>query len=99
MRMLRLAAVMGLSLLVAGPAMAQRKATLVIGLDISDGRNYDTARSSDLTPPLTFGAVYDTLVTLAPDDRSSTPRKSPSSASTASSSARWRAVARWRSIS
>ncbi len=68
MRMLRLAAAMGLSLLAAGPALAQKKATLVIGLDISDGRNYDTARSSDLTPPLTLGAVYDTLVTLAPDD-------------------------------
>ena len=46
----------------------QRKTVLVIGLDISDGRNYDPARSADLTPPLTMGAVYETLITLSTDD-------------------------------
>jgi len=52
-----------------GTARAQaRKTVLVIGLDISDGRNYDPARSADLTPPLTMGAVYDTLITLSTDD-------------------------------
>ncbi len=51
------------------PARAQaRKTVLVIGLDIGDGRNYDPARSADLTPPLTMGAVCDTLVTLSTDD-------------------------------
>ncbi len=50
------------------PAHAQKKTTLVVGLDISDGRNYDTARSADLTPPLTHGAVYDGLLTLSADD-------------------------------
>lgn len=51
------------------PARAQaRKTVLVIGLDIGDGRNYDPARSADLTPPLTMSAVYETLVTLSPDD-------------------------------
>ena len=54
--------------LAATPALAQKKTTLVVGLDISDGRNYDTARSADLTPPLTHGAVYETLVTLATND-------------------------------
>jgi len=63
---LRLAA--ALLPLLAAPALAQKKTTLVIGLDISDGRNYDTARSADLTPPLTHGAVYETLVTLGTDD-------------------------------
>lgn len=28
----------------------------------------DTARSADLTPPLTHGAVYDGLLTLSTDD-------------------------------
>ncbi len=54
--------------LLATPALAQKKTTLVVGLDISDGRNYDTARSADLTPPLTHGAVYETLVTLGTND-------------------------------
>ncbi len=52
----------------AVPVLAQKKTTLVIGLDISDGRNYDTARSADLTPPLTHGGVYETLLTLDADD-------------------------------
>ena len=46
--------------MLAAPAAAQKKTTLVIGLDISDGRNYDTARSADLTPPLTMGGVNET---------------------------------------
>ena len=54
--------------LLAGPVAAQKKTTLVIGLDISDGRNYDTARSADLTPALALGGVNETLMTLAPDD-------------------------------
>jgi peptide/nickel transport system substrate-binding protein len=66
-RTLRLAAML-LLLLAAGPVLAQKKTTLVVGLDISDGRSYDTGRSSDLTPPLTLGAVYDTLVTLGTND-------------------------------
>lgn len=45
-----------------------RASVLVLGMDISDGRNYDPARMSDLTPPLTNGNVYDTLVTLHPGD-------------------------------
>ena len=67
-RTLRFAAAVVLPLLAAGPALAQKKTTLVVGLDISDGRNYDTARSADLTPPLTHGAAYETLVTLGTSD-------------------------------
>jgi len=55
-------------LMLAGPASAQHKNTLVIGLDISDGRNYDTARTADLTPALALGAVNETLFTLAAND-------------------------------
>lgn len=58
---------------VAAPirAYAQGRANvLIIGMDISDGRNYDPARMSDLTPPLTNGNVYETLVTLHPGDYS-----------------------------
>lgn len=57
------------ALAAATTARAQaRKTVLVIGLDIGDGRNYDPARSADLTPPLTMGAVYETLITLSADD-------------------------------
>ncbi|MBI1773723.1 MAG: ABC transporter substrate-binding protein [Proteobacteria bacterium] len=66
--MVRLGLAVAIALVLASPALAQKKTTLVIGLDISDGRNYDTARSADLTPPLTHGAVYDNLVTLSADD-------------------------------
>lgn len=66
--LVRLAAGTAVAAALALPAYAQKKTALVIGLDISDGRNYDTARSADLTPPLTHGAVYDTLVTLSADD-------------------------------
>lgn len=51
-------------------AYAAPKKTLVIGMDIGDGRNYDPARQADLSPPLTLGAVYETLVTLAANDLS-----------------------------
>ena len=66
--LITLPVLIALPLLGAVPALAQKKASLVVGLDISDGRNYDTARSSDLTPPLTHGAVYETLVTLGTSD-------------------------------
>ena len=56
----------------ASPARRSRggaeETTLLIGLDISDGRNYDTARTADLTPALALGGVNETLFTLAPDD-------------------------------
>lgn len=54
----------------AAPAQAAPKKTLVIGMDIGDGRNYDPARQADLSPPLTLGAVYETLVTLSANDLS-----------------------------
>ncbi|MBU2410986.1 MAG: hypothetical protein KKC79_20335, partial [Gammaproteobacteria bacterium] len=49
-------------------ATAADKKTLVIGMDIGDGRTYDPARQADLSPPLTLGAVYEQLVTLSADD-------------------------------
>ncbi len=52
----------------AGIAFAADKKTLVIGMDIGDGRTYDPARQADLSPPLTLGAVYETLVTLSADN-------------------------------
>jgi peptide/nickel transport system substrate-binding protein len=66
--LLRLAAGTAIAAALALPAFAQKKTALVIGLDISDGRNYDPARSADLTPPLTMGATCDTLLTLSTDD-------------------------------
>ncbi len=51
-------------------AQAAEKRTLVIGMDIGDGRTYDPARQADLSPPLTLGAVYETLVTLSADNLS-----------------------------
>jgi peptide/nickel transport system substrate-binding protein len=52
-----------------GIAQAQgRKSVLVIGMDISDGRNYDPGRMADYSPPLTNGNVYETLVTQSPGD-------------------------------
>ena len=42
------------------------KGVLVIGMDISDGRNYDPGRMADYSPPLTNGNVYDSLVTQDP---------------------------------
>lgn len=65
------ACVMALCLLGAFPlARAADKKTLVIGMDIGDGRTYDPARQADLSPPLTLGAVYETLVTLSADNLS-----------------------------
>ncbi len=49
-------------------AQAADKKTLVIGMDIGDGRTYDPARQADLSPPLTLGAVYEQLVTLSSDN-------------------------------
>jgi peptide/nickel transport system substrate-binding protein len=49
-------------------ADAADKKTLVIGMDIGDGRTYDPARQADLSPPLTLGAVYEQLVTLSADN-------------------------------
>lgn len=58
-----------LTALSAAPmAHAADKKTLVIGMDIGDGRTYDPARQADLSPPLTLGAVYETLVTLSSKD-------------------------------
>ncbi|MBM3522448.1 MAG: hypothetical protein FJX57_05775, partial [Alphaproteobacteria bacterium] len=57
------------ALAAAGPALGQgRKSVLVIGMDISDGRNYDPGRMADYSPPLTNGNVYETLVTQSPGD-------------------------------
>ena len=59
------------ALFVHSPASrAADKKTLVIGMDIGDGRTYDPARQADLSPPLTLGAVYEQLVTLSADDLS-----------------------------
>jgi peptide/nickel transport system substrate-binding protein len=52
---------------VAGaPAIAQDKQVLVLGVDISDARNFDPARMSDYSSPITNAAVYDRLVTQTP---------------------------------
>ena len=42
--------------------------TLVIGMNISDGRTYDPARQADITTPFTIGNTYETLVTVTPDN-------------------------------
>jgi peptide/nickel transport system substrate-binding protein len=49
---------------------AAEKKTLVIGMDIGDGRTYDPARQADLSPPLTLGAVYEQLLTLGAENLS-----------------------------
>lgn len=57
------------ALAASGAVSAQgRKSVLVIGMDISDGRNYDPGRMADYSPPLTNGNVYETLVTQTPGD-------------------------------
>jgi peptide/nickel transport system substrate-binding protein len=56
------------TLTLAPMAAAADKKTLVIGMDIGDGRTYDPARQADLSPPLTLGAVYEQLVTLGADN-------------------------------
>ena len=48
------------------PAQAQDKQVLVLGVDISDARNFDPARMADYSSPITNGAVYDSLVTQLP---------------------------------
>jgi peptide/nickel transport system substrate-binding protein len=55
----------------ARPASAQsaaRKATLVIGLDISDPTSLDPSRVYQYSNPLPTHAAYDSLVTFAPGD-------------------------------
>ncbi len=47
---------------------AQRKATLVIGIDISDIISLDPARIAQYTNPMIGHAAYDSLVTVAPGD-------------------------------
>jgi peptide/nickel transport system substrate-binding protein len=48
------------------PASAQDKQVLVLGVDISDSRNFDPARMSDYSSPITNAAVYDRLDTQTP---------------------------------
>ena len=69
-RRLLLAGAASTGALAVGPGAAAqaRKTVLVIGIDISDGRNYDPARMADYSPPLTNGNVYETLVTQTPGD-------------------------------
>jgi peptide/nickel transport system substrate-binding protein len=59
-----LTALGALGLLAVAPALAQD--VLVLGVDISDTRNFDPARMADYSPPITNGAVYDRLVTQSP---------------------------------
>lgn len=63
------AIVLGFALAVlasAMPASAQDKQVLVLGVDVSDARNFDPARMADYSSPITNAAVYDTLVTQEP---------------------------------
>jgi peptide/nickel transport system substrate-binding protein len=59
-------AVLLLAALATAPASAQEKQVLVLGVDISDSRNFDPARMSDYSSPITNAAVYDRLVTQLP---------------------------------
>jgi peptide/nickel transport system substrate-binding protein len=61
-----LAAGLLLTAFAAAPALAQDKQVLVLGVDISDSRNFDPARMSDYSSPITNAAVYDRLVTQTP---------------------------------
>jgi peptide/nickel transport system substrate-binding protein len=61
-----LAAGVVLVALAGAPAIAQDKQVLVLGVDISDSRNFDPARMSDYSSPITNAAVYDRLVTQTP---------------------------------
>jgi len=50
--------------LISQLALAQpRDRTLIIGMDISDSITFDPSRQAEITPPLTIGNVYETLVT------------------------------------
>ena len=51
-----------------GPALAQDKRVLVLGVDVSDARNFDPARMADYSSPITNAAVYDSLVTQEPGE-------------------------------
>jgi len=61
-----LAAGLLLAAFAGAPATAQDKQVLVLGVDISDSRNFDPARMSDYSSPITNAAVYDRLVTQTP---------------------------------
>lgn len=47
---------------------ASRHRTLIIGMDISDGKTYDPSRQFEVTTPFTMGNVYETLITATPDN-------------------------------
>lgn len=49
-----------------GAAAPERRATLVLGLNIADAASFDPARTLNYSPPLTLAACYDTLVTMTP---------------------------------
>lgn len=56
-------------LILSNFATAQtRDKILVIGMNISDGRTYDPSRQADVTTPFTIGNVYETLITVTPDN-------------------------------
>ncbi len=58
-----------ISLVTLGSVSAQpRDRTLIVGMNISDGKTYDPSRQADLTTPLTIGNVYETLVTATSDN-------------------------------
>src|ERR687887_951571 len=65
---LGLALGLGAGLALGGPAGAQPKNTLVIGLDISDTITFDPARIAQYSSPMTAKAAYETLVTMTPGD-------------------------------
>ncbi len=50
-------------------AIAQpRDKTLIIGMNISDGKTYDPSRQAEVSTPLTLGNVYETLITVTSDN-------------------------------
>lgn len=57
---------LGGALLPRCAAAQDRRSTLVLAIDIVDAATFDPARQINYTPPLTLGACYDTLVTMAP---------------------------------
>jgi len=55
--------------LISQLALAQpRDRTLIIGMDIADSITFDPSRQAEITPPLTIGNAYETLVTATPDN-------------------------------
>lgn len=56
-------------LTIGATAQAQtREKTLVIGMNISDGRTYDPSRQADVSTPFTIGNTYETLITVSSDN-------------------------------